>query len=218
MLTPRLPDDRCLLVSDGSLGALVLTALLSEARRDDGEPSLLYPGWWGVSEDLDALIPRIDRSLEQAAGYGGFDLIRDRAGYPDLDEIRAARGGVVSGMHRTRLLLDACAVAIEHGIRTVIWSVQVPGDDDARLGRIGDAIDRALLAARLATLDAEEQGGIEVRMLTPIVDLADDQVLDLANDLSVPVESCWWRDPEHPIAAREHQRWASAAQGTGAPA
>jgi len=216
MLTPRLPDDRCLLISDGSLGALVLTALLSEARREEGEPSLIYPGWWGETEDLDALIPLVDRSLEQAAAFGGFELVRDRAGYPDLEEIGAARGAVVSGMHRTRLLLDACAVAIEHGIRTVVWSVQIRDDDEDRLTRVGDAIDRALLAARLATLDAEERGGIEVRMLTPIVDLADDQVLDLATDLSVPVESGWWRGPDHPIAERERGRWSPAPSGADA--
>ena len=216
MLTPRLPDDRCLLISDGSPGSFVLCSLLAEARSaDGGEPTLIYPGWWGATEDLDALLPGVDRSLERAARFAGFDLITDRAGYPDLDELRAARDGVASGMHRTRMLLDACAIALERGIRSVVWGVQIPEDTPDRLGRIGDAIDRALLAARLATLDAEERGGVEVQILTPIVDLADDQIMDLAIDLSVPLDAGWWNEADHPIADHERERWSGVGEGAG---
>lgn len=219
MLTPRLPERACLLVSDGNLGSLVLAALLAESRdKDSDQPSLIYPAWWTHDDDAEAVFPAVDRALERYAELYGFDLVTDRAGYPDLTSPGTTDPALWAGFHQTRLLLDACELAATRGIRTVVWAAQTESSSDRRTDEITTVIDRALLVARLATLDAQRSGDVEVNIETPIVDLDDSQILDLASDLSVPLDAGWWRDSPHEIALRQRTRWAAATAGVpGAP-
>ena len=46
------------------------------------------------------------------------------------------------------------------------------------------------------------------------MDLADDQIMDLAIDLSVPLDTGWWNEADHPIADHERERWSGVGEGT----
>jgi hypothetical protein len=208
MQIPRFPNEPCLLITDAGLGSLVLTAMAAE--QPSKEATRLYPAWWTSQDDMDIRIPAIDRAIEMQADLLSLQLIRDRAGYPEEAGPRSNPASL--GTHQTRMLLDAATLAIELGIKRVIWPIRVAdpshtSDEAADLDHIATAIDRALLAARLATLDAQEHGGIEVIIETPIVDLTNHELSDLAADLNVPINSCWWSDATLPDAQTHYNCW-----------
>jgi 7-cyano-7-deazaguanine synthase in queuosine biosynthesis len=156
---------------------------------------------------MDLRIPAIDRSIQMQADLLSLTVIRDHAGYPEEADARNQQSSL--GVHQTRMLLDAATLAIELGYKRVLWPIQATNADDpsANLDQISTAIDRALLTARLATLDAQSQGGVEVTIETPLVDLTDSQLSDLAADLNIPISSCWWNDQALPDAQEERTRW-----------
>ncbi|MBY0309440.1 MAG: 7-cyano-7-deazaguanine synthase, partial [Phycisphaerales bacterium] len=79
------------------------------------------------------------------------------------------------------------------GVGRVVWPVQFEAlADDRRLARVGVAFDRALLAARLLSVDTRQSMGQSVVIHTPFAELTDDQLLDLAADMDVPVGLAWW--------------------------
>ena len=204
MLTPRLPDEPCLIISDGSLGSLVLSALVSESDRirNDGSKSLVYPAMWSVGRDHEDVLPSVDRATQDHAESYGLEIVSDRAGYPSGDEPGAMSTIEGAGLHETRLLLDACSIALARGIRRVVWGAQIHdgAGSFSRLDLIARALDRATLSGRLATLDAPGDGGVEVVVETPIADMSDEQLVELALDLSVAHATCWWGSVSHPIA------------------
>lgn len=208
MQIPRFPNEPCLLITDAGLGSLVLSAMAAEQPNKDA--TRLYPAWWTSQDDMDIRIPAIDRAIEMQADLLSLQLIRDRAGYPEEAGPRSNPASL--GTHQTRMLLDAATVAIELGLKRVIWPIRAaePSDDSnevANLDTIATAIDRALLAARLATLDAQEHGGVEVIIETPIVDLTNHELSDLAADLNVPINACWWSDTTLPDAQTHFNCW-----------
>ena len=82
--------------------------------------------------------------------------------------------------------------------------------------------DRALLVQRLIGLDADGPGpAIE----TPLVDLTDEQVAELAVDVDVPVWRCWWwqalrggagvEQKTREIAVASRDRWTTALRACG---
>lgn len=96
----------------------------------------------------------------------------------------------------SRRLLDACALCRREGCARVVWPVWCAGDiDDIAL-----ALDRARLVSTLASLDAR-RGGIAID--TPVLDLTEPQLADLAIDLGVPTERAWLTD-------EDPQRWMDA--------
>ncbi|MBL4810380.1 MAG: hypothetical protein JKY43_10045 [Phycisphaerales bacterium] len=211
MQIPRYPTEPCLLITDAGLASLVLTAMASEQpAADNQQRTTLYPAWWTSQSDMDLRIPAIDRAVEMQADLLSLTVIRDHAGYPEEAPSRGQQSSL--GVHQTRMLLDAATLAIELGIKRVLWPIQADETnetDDAahRLDQIATAIDRALLTARLATLDAPDHGEVEVTIETPLIDLSNQQVSDLAADLNVPISSCWWIDTALPGAPEHHQRW-----------
>ncbi|MCW5766118.1 MAG: 7-cyano-7-deazaguanine synthase [Phycisphaeraceae bacterium] len=102
-----------------------------------------------------------------------------------------------AGLAESRLLLDACEEAVRQGLTRIIWPVQLgPGRlgqsaDPDRVRAIARAADRALLASRLAALDAPASAA-GLRIETPWLDLTDDQIADLAADADAPVSAAWW--------------------------
>ncbi len=208
MQIPRYPSEPCLLITDAGLASLVLTAMASEQpAADNQQKTTLYPGWWTSQSDMDLRIPAIDRAVEMQADLLSLTVIRDHAGYPEESPSRGQQSSL--GVHQTRMLLDAATLAIQLGIKRVIWPIQADETDDPalHLDQIATAIDRALLTARLATLDAPDQGGVEVTIETPLIDLSNQQISDLAADLNVPISSCWWINTGLPDAPMHHQRW-----------
>lgn len=218
MITPRLPSEPCLVIADGSLSSLVLCALSGEMarlRRSD-EKSLLYPAFWTRGRDQEDVLPAVDRATQTHASLYGLELVTDRAGYPSGDDEMGMDTDSGAGTHETRLLLDACSIAMSRGIRKVVWGVQIDGEDHGgteRIERIARALDRAILVGRLATLDAPSSGAVEVVVETPLADLTDQQVVDLALDLSVAHDSCWWRGVSHPLADEQSRRFEDLLSG-----
>lgn len=84
----------------------------------------------------------------------------------------------------TRLLLDACAACRAHGCARVVWPVFCAGAVDP----IALALDRARLVSTAAALDARPRG---VPIDTPVLDLTEAQLADLAVDVGVPTQSGW---------------------------
>lgn len=208
MQIPRFPDEPCLLITDAGLGSLVLTAMAAEQSSKDA--TRLYPAWWASQTDMDLRIPAIDRAIDMQADLLSLQVIRDHAGYPEEPLPRSQPASL--GTHQTRMLLDAATLAIQLGLKRVIWPIRAIGPDDNEnpaelIDHIAIAIDRALLTARLATLDAQDQGGVEVTIETPIVDLTNHELSDLAADLNVPINSCWWTNQNLPDAPDHFNCW-----------
>lgn len=212
MQIPRYPDDPCLIITDAGLPALILASMLSEQQPSKNQPrSTLYPAWWNSQTDMDILIPAIDKAVDMQADLLSLTVVRDHAGYP---EESTEESSTTLGIHQTRMLLDAATLAIKLGFKRVLWPIQIPESTDAsqRLDEISTAIDRAILTARLATLDAQSQGGVEVTIETPLIDLTDPQLAEIAADLNVPISSCWWADHSLPDAQPEKSRWTTESQ------
>lgn len=89
----------------------------------------------------------------------------------------------------TLCLLDAGREALRRGLSIVVWPVHLGVDVDAMERELA----RARLVERLVSLDAP--GGLDggvVRIETPLLDLADDQIAALAQDLDAPLDTAWW--------------------------
>ncbi len=95
----------------------------------------------------------------------------------------------------SRRLLDACAACKAEGCERVIWPVWCAGEVDG----IALALDRARLVSTLASLDAR-RGGVSIE--TPVLDLLESQLADLAVDVGVPTQTGW-------LADENESRWHS---------
>ena len=104
------------------------------------------------------------------------------AGARALDDALPSGAG---GLELSRTLLDACAVAARESCSRVVWPVFVACEIDA----MALALDRARLVSTLASLDVRPKG---VRLETPVLDLTEAQLADLAADVGVPAQSGWW--------------------------
>jgi hypothetical protein len=204
-----------LVLSDGGLEGLIAAAMAVERAA-----------------------PPVDRHVHLWAVPGAFegaDVVRETAQAAALRQASLLRMGIVSarvpasathaGEVDSGLLLRAGSIAAELGCRRVLWAVRAPRDratGGVDVDAASRAMDRALLVSRLVELDLETTPGgpPEVRVETPLVDLSDEQVADLALDLSVPLESVWWmRDGLEgrgaQLAAAERERWGALISGVG---
>ncbi|MDX2017569.1 MAG: hypothetical protein SFY95_08020 [Planctomycetota bacterium] len=121
-------------------------------------------------------------------------------------------------VHNTDDLLAAGRLAMSLGIRTVIWPAHYgsgkPGEPTTLdLDRAAVGADRALLVGRLMSLEGHESGVPSIRIETPLLDLSDRQLAELAVDLGVSIslegpqaKACWWT-----LALQEPSRWSSEA-------
>jgi hypothetical protein len=149
-----------------SSGDLASFASLLSLRRPD--LTLVAP----TTSDPDAL-----RIIERQA---------DLAGARVLDEpIEQASDDFAE----TRLLLDACSLARANRCTRVVWPIFCA----AQVDPIAIALDRARLVSTLAALDARPKG---LPIDTPVLDLTEGQLADLAIDVGVPSQPGWLAD-EH---------------------
>lgn len=217
MPTPRFSTERCLILSDGGLESAVVAAIAAEqTTRADTEPPLVMPAWWGAPADLDLLLPSIDRAVARQAELFGLAMLTDQTAYPpEMSEEHSAN----EGSQQSQMLLQSAAYASELGIRRLIWPARIGTAsfdfDPARdLDRLASTIDRSVLIGRLATLDAGVAGNDEelreVVIETPVVDFTNAQLADLAGDLSVPLDGCWWFHDRQvlPAAQAEYAFWS----------
>ncbi|MEZ6243474.1 MAG: hypothetical protein R3B57_10575 [Phycisphaerales bacterium] len=202
------PQGRTLILSDGGLTSLLAAAIVGDedgrrARDRDvsAERSLLWA--CGTSGDLD---PVCAQAAAQHAQIFSLEYV------PPI-EFGGAAAAILGlrGEVETMTLVRACYLAAARGARRVLWPVQLPrtGGRDGDLDQMSRAIDRALLVSRLVSIDEADIGVPEVTIETPFVDLDDDQISDLALDMELPIEACWWSGGygQAPGSARERERW-----------
>lgn len=181
MTTPSEQHERCLVICNGSIPATI--ALWREAVcRPSATTGAAKPIVWTPS----ALTGAASAAVKRVAAICGIDtIVTGTASAPPNEQ----------GAAWNAMLLAAGAEAMRHNVSRIVWPVHVEGHDEAahderRQEAITKAFDRALLAARLLSVDAvpPSTGIIE----TPFVDLNDVQLLDLAADLDAPVGAAWW--------------------------
>jgi hypothetical protein len=114
------------------------------------------------------------------------------------------------------LLVRAAAVACGSGCNRVVWSRQVGPDP----GPVAQAAERAVLVSALAQVGcapgAEERLVIEL----PVVDLADAQLADLAEELGAPMRAFWpcFGGGERPCGRCDGcRRWTGAFRQASVP-
>lgn len=207
MIVPRFTQDRCLILTDSDVESLLATAMASEQQAISGhESSMLVPAWWGrYDEDLDLLISAVDPAIIDQAG--AFALITNPtcAFYPHEDEPYSDH---TAAQMQTRLLTEAAYLALSLGIKRVVWPVRIPEDAQDRIDTIGTAIDRAMLVSRTVSLDATPDTAHEVTIETPFIDLDERQTHELARDMALPIETCWWSKAKTLPAAQDRRtRW-----------
>lgn len=200
-----------MVVSDGGLTSLLACALAREAATT-GQTTVTKrpPGVLFAPEGNETNLTRRQAVERHARLY--------QLASPDqLGELRGP-GAHGLGQAETLRLVNAAYFAARHDFEIVVWPVQL-GGEPGDVERVGRAADRALLVTRLVSLDAEEHGRPGIRVETPFVDLSDRQVIELAMDLNVPVDACWWwsdatgaRGAE---AERERARWTAVMRDLG---
>lgn len=177
------PTPACLIIADGSIATLVAVwreaicrpaaSGLAPAEVASPKPALWMPA--GLSQSAAAANGRI----AQAAGLTVV--------------VAGPLPAATSGLAASLMLLAAGDEASRRGIGRVVWPVQFGDfDEQDRLARVGGAFDRALLAARLLSVDTRQATGQSVLVHTPFAELTDAQMLDLAADMDAPVGSAWW--------------------------
>lgn len=147
-----------------SSGDLASFASLLSLRRPD--LALIAP----TAGDSDSL-----RVIERQAELAGARVLHD------------ALEAINDHFAETRLLLDACALAKANRCARVVWPVFCAAEVDP----IALALDRARLVSTLAALDARPKG---MPIDTPVLDLTEAQLADLAIDVGVPAQPGWLAD------------------------
>lgn len=219
MLAPRFTQERCLILTDTDVESLLAAAMAAEQRDlSADQPSTLIPAWWGPSDrDLDLLISAIDPAATQQAALLALNIDPQHALYPPEDEPAQTTTDTDLGQHQTRLLNEAAYLAMRAGLRKVVWPVRIPDNHPDRVGAIATALDRALLVARTVSLDATPQTAPEVTIDTPFIDLTAEQMVDLARDMALPTETCWWNSTNpHPLADQQRALWAAIERRSAA--
>ena len=209
--------DRSLIVSDGGLTSLLAASIASEedamrprdAGVQGGDASLVWP----VSTAL-GLDPVCAHASSRHAEIFSLEYV------PPGDERTGGLLGATLGMRgevESLVLMRACYLAAARRCSRIIWPVhhRPLESGGVNLDRIGRSIDRALLVGRLVTIDSDELGGAELTIETPFVDLEDEQIADLALDMELPIEACWWSGSfgQAPGAATERNRWLGLLGG-----
>lgn len=198
MLGPTLPEARYLILDDADLSSLVSIAMASERWGGKGPAPVLAPAWW--RPDADDAMPLVHRATGRHAALFGMTTIPEELVVEPREEPGGA--GVIS-----QLLLAASQMAARSGCDAVLFPVRAAdlnADGRLTLPTLAREVDRAELIGRLATLDSGEPRSIA----TPLVDFDDEQLIDLAQDLGVPVEACWWAGRRgEPGADAATQRW-----------
>ena len=150
------------------------------------------------------MISAVDPAVVRQAGVYGLEVFAQQAVYPPEQiaqhiEPTTDEGQATIGPIQSQILLEAARIAMQAGIRRVVWPIRVirpesPAQVEHFVDQIAHAVDRAVLASRLVSLDANRSTAVDVVIETPFVDLSNDQMMDLAGDLALPIETCWWYD------------------------
>lgn len=183
-----------LVIADGGLPAMV-AALLGQPPED----VILWVPPLGVAlpeNDAARLTPV---HIEAARGQGEALSVRRVEACGTLTwPSRAAQPPTAA------VLLLACEFAARTGCTSIIWPV-VHGENP---DRIFASEETASLVSRLATLSMSTGRNQDSPIFSlPLVDLTPRQVADLALDLNVPTDLCWWTRAPKGDPAGDTARW-----------
>lgn len=215
MLVPTLPEARYLILDDADLPSLVAVALAAERWGGAGTGArsapVVVPAWW--RPEADAAMPLVHAAVHRhAALYEHQPLPEELVVEPSEP--------VGTFPQLSDLLLTATRLAGRLGCDAVLFPVRAADlHPDARLDPdlIAREVDRAALITRLASLDTGSGTGCSV--ITPLIDFDDEQLIDLARDLAVPTEQCWWSAaPSDPAARHAAERWRAVRAMPAGPA
>jgi len=194
----------CVVLCDGSLPGLV--ALAIEAERAESAPLVIAGNPIGGVSSADTQAAR-EAVRAQAEVYNA----------PMIDGAYLL-GGPASHDQSPAILASARITATV-GRRRLVWGIQFPYlGSEPDLDAIATTVDRTMLIARLASLDLWDDPDAkvpEVLIETPLIDLSDEQVADLASDLSVPWQTVWWLGAPGEQAREDRSRWESVCEHFG---
>lgn len=189
--------ERTLLIADGGLPSLVAGAMCADPEH----LTLWLPqsGAFTPEGPIGVVHRRAVEDQSELLGAGEL-VICTLPALPVTDLAETAKDGGMAarlfGLGTTRILLEACEEAVRRHCWRVIWPVVGGGS----VTEMFAAAEQADLITRLVRLGgmagAGPKDGPDLRIELPLVDLTTDQVADLALDLDVPVESCWWAREE----------------------
>lgn len=190
------PGRSTLVLMDGSLPSLVAAAMAREGRldRESGSDGLL--AWLVGSERMLAC------AVTQAEGLGFRVVARS----DPSDEMSVER---TSGI----VLLASAIAGARLGCGSVVWAAHCASagsEIEVDIDRVAEAIDRATLVGRLASLEARA----EIEVQSPFIDLSDSQIADLAVDMGVEPSACWWATGDG-VAMAERRRWHGVLRERG---
>lgn len=161
-----------LVILDGDLPSVVGAAI----ARDELLGAQGHRGTAVIAPGVGAAAPfRRAAALETAEAFGFQVLLTQRA-----DE------------SQNQILLRTVEVAREQRIGRISWPIHAGGTGVVDLDDAARFVHRALLAARLVQLAHADGQPITIR--ADLVDLADEQIADLALDVDAPVRLTWWWD------------------------
>lgn len=115
-------------------------------------------------------------------------------------------------------LINACYAAVRLGCDRVVYPAHACMGDaggSLDLDRIAAIADRAVLAARLCSLDALSHHTPGIRIDTPYVDLTDLQLADLFLDADLSPQALWWWGGSTDSARAQQGRWMRALEPMG---
>lgn len=200
---------RALVISDGDLPGLLATAIATEETvRRENLRRMPDPLIWSAWHDEAPAVARERAVRGHAASLGARHIET-----PHLP--REAEEG--EGSWQSRLLMRAGVLALANGCRRVVWPVVFESgsaDEPASVELISGVLSRAVLVSRLISMEVDGTGLPEVVVETPFVDLSDGQVAELAAEMGLSVEDCWWwSDTATPAANRARSRWGRVTAG-----
>ena len=134
---------------------------------------------------------------------------------PDVTQVP---GGGSGSEWETQCLITTAFEAARAGISRLIWPATGGIGEHIDLDRVCEIQDKAILVSRLVGLDAPNHGQPGFTIETPYADLSDDRLADLALDLGVQMELCWWHGKGAAMGADEAERWGRALAKAGAGA
>lgn len=185
-----------LIISDGGLASLVAAWREAIEVRRRTHPSRL--------PDIRAELRAVIRGAPQA---GSAMLCIAAAGSPAANA--AARQSELSGFPMVSLgtslnceslgsdaLLRAARLAAERGLSRVVWPIHLGTGGGNLMEHMTTAVERAAQVAQLAALDLPRAGGPGTLSIeSPLLDLADAALIELALDLDAPVPRPWIDQP-----------------------
>lgn len=208
------PWRRTLILTDGGLASLIAATHAREAATLAG----ITPDTLANNVVLHAFVPQPEAVLLQrkaaatqaevlGLGWCGTDSRGMALPAPQADE------------HERECieLFGAALLAARLGCESIVWPATAGTSDSVNIDRLASINDRALVAARFASITSQSATATGIVIDTPFAELSDQQLADLALDAGVPLQTCWWwtRQPDDPVVEQERNRWNAALQHAG---